>query len=241
MTKKKIKKNSEKEKVVEIFDVEKGGKEKEIVRNSENEKEHATKKEMKRQQKQLKIILGVLGLLILFFIVVFVGLRTIRVSHYGNVKFEVIQEGDLIFYNTKIPLYDSSEKHVADYNFYLRTPLSELKKVSFEGSLSLKKGYTLNATEDFDCDGDGIIALANLVNQYQVANMVYINDTNAGCDSESRYLYLELKEGNETKIVQRGDSYCYDIYISDCEILPATEKIMAEGFEIIDKMKIIIS
>lgn len=237
----KKKKKSSKEKSVEVFEVEKKGKKKEIQKKSEVENERATKDELVKQQNQLRNILWVLGIVILIIIFILAGLKIIRISHYENVKFEIVQEGDLIFYNTKIPLYDSSYNHVADYNFYLRTPPRELEKVPFEGDLSLLKGYVLNVTENFDCDGDGVISLANLARQYQVAGMVYINDTNAGCDSENRYLYFELKEGDETKIVQRGESSCYDVYINNCEILPATEKLMAEGFVILSDMKIIIS
>lgn len=237
----KKKKNDSKEKVVEVFDVEKDGKKKEIIKEVEVEKEHSKKEEIKNQQKQLRNILIVLGVIVLFFILIILGLKMVRTAHYEDVKFEVVQEGDLIFYNTKVPLYDKDMNHVADYNFYLRTEPSELKKVPLDGEFMLMKGYVLNVTEEFDCDGDAVIAFANLVNQYKVAKMVYINDSQAGCNAENKYLYLEVKSGDKTEIVQRENNSCYDIYVNNCEILKATEKVMAEGFVILDDIKIMIS
>lgn len=225
-------KRNKKEKITEVFDIEdsKGNIKKEIVKNAEVKEEHADKKQIENQNKQLRIILFVIAGLIALVVFYFVALKIIRITYYDNVKFEVVQEGQLILYNTKIPLYDGNGKKYADYNFYLRTSPDDLKKVPFEGELELKKGYTLNLTKDFGCSGYGSIAVTNLMKQYEVAGITFINDANASCDSLNRYVYYEIKEGNETKIVQRGNLSCYDIYVKECEILPATEKIMAETF-----------
>ncbi len=235
------KKNLKEEKNVEVFEVEgKDKKVKEIVKKSAPEEEHATKAELKKQQKQLKNIFLVFGFIVLIFILVFAGLRIIRISYYENVKFETVQEGELIFYNTKVPLFTEDGNYYNDYNFYLRTKPSDLKKVPFEGELSLMKGYTINITEELNCEGYGTIALANLIQQYKLLGIIYINDENASCDAESRYNYFEIKVSNETKIVQRGNSTCYDIYVKDCEIIPATEKIMAENFVMIKDLEITV-
>jgi len=42
-------------------------------------------------------------------------------------------------------------------------------------------------------------------------------------------MYINLKEGEETKIEQTGTA-CYDILINNCEILEGTEKFMVETF-----------
>lgn len=228
MANKKIK--EEKKEVKEIYEVERAGKEKEVEVKGKLEEEHSGKKEMKKQERQLRIILIGIGIFCLFLILIFAGLKMIRNVNYGGVKYEVVQEGQLILYNTKVPVYDGDGKHVADYNFYLRTNPNDLESVPFEGELLMSKGYAMNLTNDFKCDGDGVIAFANLMKQQEVAGLVFINDKNATCDELSRYVYYEFREGNETKIVQRGNASCYDVYVSSCEILPATEKIMAEVF-----------
>jgi hypothetical protein len=238
--KKKVKKSKEKD--IEIFEVGKEGEEKEIVKESHPKEEHLTKEELKKQHRQLKIILWVLGFLIVFFVLIFVGIKSVRINYYEGVKFETIQEGELILYNTIVPLYDKNGEQVWEYNFYLRTNPNDLKKVPFEGELEFRKGYTINYSNgDFTCEGYGTIAIANLVNQYQLADMLFINDGNATCDGKNSYMYFEMKEGEETKIVQRGENLCYDVYIKDCEVLPAFEKIMAEGFVKFQDMKLLIS
>lgn len=229
MAKKKTKKDTEK--VTEVFDIEKpdGKIEKEVVKKSEVKKKHAGKKQLKKQEKQLRNFLIIIGVLILFVVLIFSWMKMVRVVHYGNVKFDVVSEGQLILYNTRIPVYENGE-HTGDDEFYLRTNPKDLEKVPFEGDLVLLKGYTLNITKEFTCNGYGTIAFVNLVRQYQSIGSVLINDENAGCDESGKYIYYEVKEGNGTKIVQRGNSSCYDIYVKDCEILPATEKVMAETF-----------
>ncbi len=222
-------KKSNKKSVKEVFEVEdkKTGESKQIVKNSKEPSEHSDKKEIKRNEKQLKVILIVLGALIVFFFIVFFGLNGIRNAKYENTEFQTVQEGQLIFYQTSIPvIYQGA---VVPYNFYLRTHPRDLKKIPFEGTLELKKGYALNVTQDFNCYGDGVIALANLVKQRDVMGVTTISGE-VGCDAQSRYNYYEIIEGDETKIVQRGDTSCYDLYVSDCEILPVTEKLMAETF-----------
>lgn len=223
---------SPKEKISEIYEIEnkKTGEEKEVVKNSEISDGKASKKDIQNNEKQLKIILWIIGFVFLTMFLVIVGLKMVRTVHYENTKFEIVQEGELIFYNTVIPIYKEGE-HIADYNFYLRTNPKDLKNVPLEGDLLLRKGYTINVTtNNLFCDGDWSIAIANLQTQYSVAGAVLINDVNATCDDLSRYTYFEIKEGNETKIVQRDGKSCYDIYVSNCEIIPATEKIMAETF-----------
>jgi hypothetical protein len=234
----KKKKNTKKGEVnkdyLEVFEIEKDGKEKEVVKESHPHEEHSNKEEMKHNKKQLKIILGVLGGLILVFVLIIVFYNLSGNVKYDNVKFQKENYCDskpcLTVYHTSLPLYSSNGSHTADYNFYIRTNPKELKEIPFEGNLVLKRGYTMNITDEFNCEGDGTIAFANLVQQYQIANIVYINDENASCDSLSRYDYYEFHKGNETRIVQRGNQSCYDIYVNNCEILPATEKIMAETF-----------
>ncbi len=226
------KKKKETEKITEVFKVEDadGKTKKEIVKDVEIKKEHASKTQVKKQEKQLRNILIVLGVVVLFVVLIFLWMKLIRIVYYEDVKFETVQEGQLILYNTKIPLYYEDGKFYADYNFYLRTNPKDLEKVPFEGELELKEGYTINLTNEFECSPYRAIAFANLVKQYEILGIVLINDKNATCDELSRYVYYEIKEGNETKIVQRGNTTCYDVYVGNCEILQATEKVMAETF-----------
>ena len=115
-----------------------------------------------------------------------------------------------------------------NYNFFLRNDPRK-SKVDFNGELEIKKLAVMNSEEEFSCDGNGIIAVANLRQLYEMVGTKIIRDENATCDSEGRYIYINLKEGEKTKIEQIGKA-CYDIVINNCEILEGTERFMVETF-----------
>ena len=141
----------------------------------------------------------------------------------------MIKEGQITLYQTTFPFYKDGEK-IADYNFYLRTSPNELKDVPFNGNLTIKKNVVFNPNDELNCDGDGIIAVANIVqNLYGYLNATVIRDENATCDSLGRYSLINIKTANSTGINQTGNS-CYDINVANCEILKATERYMLEGF-----------
>ncbi|MFA5953865.1 MAG: hypothetical protein WC812_04695 [Candidatus Pacearchaeota archaeon] len=187
------------------------------------------KNESKKHQRIIKIVIIFSLVVVALILVAYFSVNAIRNYNYNNVKFETVQEGDLILYHTSIPV--SYEGQVVPYNFYLRTNPRQLVKMNFEGveDFALYKNAVINFEKDFNCEGDGIIAIANLVQLHQAIGINLITDENATCDEYSRYLYLYLREGNETEIIQTGKS-CYDLVISDCKILPSTERIMLEIF-----------
>lgn len=217
-----------KEEVCEVFDVEKNGEEKEIKScGIETEKDVASKEQLKKEKKTFLIILAVaLGLAAMFFAVYFIIVSQNNFEYKG-VKFE-IDKTDLVgktLYKTSLPVtYNGS---LANYNFYLRTDPRTSGNLVFDGNISLLKNMVLNTTSNLNCGGDGVIAVANVVNLYTVLGVKVIKDENASCDLQGRYMFLNIKEANETKIVQFGPS-CYDIYVNNCDVLPATEKFIVD-------------
>ena len=198
----------------------------EILNDLEQEK--ADKKTREKENKQLGSVLISIILIIAFIIAIIFYFDSVRNFDYKGVKFETVKMKDLIFYNTKLPVYNSSGEKYTDYNFYLRKDPRK-SEVSLNGSIVLKKNMVLNMESDFNCEGDGVISIANLKQLYEFLGTKVIKDENASCDLLGRYMYVVIKEGNETKIVQNGIS-CYNIYINDCEILDGTEKFMVETF-----------
>lgn len=186
-------------------------------------------KNLKEQNKQLKNLFIGIGIFVVLILIGVLFVNSVRQVKYDGVDFEVIREGDLIFYNTKIPLYDSNGEHYANHNFFLRNDPKDLEDVEFNGELELKNLILLNSEEDFNCDGDGIIAVANLKQLFEILGAKVIKDENSACDSEERYTYINLKSGDKTKIEQIGPA-CYDILINNCEILEGTERFMLETF-----------
>jgi len=218
-----------KKEVHEIVKIKKDGKEETKEFCGTEKEKHANKEQIKRQKKQLNIILSVIGLFILLFaLVLFINYKTANFNYEG-VKFKIVKEGDLIFYNTAFPIYSETGKKITNYNFYIRNNPKKLEDIPFRGKITLSENMVINMTEEFNCDGDGVIAIANLVNLYTVLGTKVIRDEEAGCDAAGRYIFLQIEEGNETKVEQFWTT-CYRITINECEILEGTERFMLETF-----------
>ncbi len=190
----------------------------------------ATKKEIEEQNKMLRNIFIGIGIFIFVILLVAFFINSVRHFEYKDVKFKIVEEGEIIFYNTAFPMFHSmTGEHIADYNFYIRNDPRKLEKVPFNGELVLLDNLVVNMTGDFHCDGNGIIAIANLVKLYEIIGTNVMKDENATCDSQGRYMFIQIQEGDETSIEQFGPA-CYNINVNNCEILEATERFMTETF-----------
>jgi len=234
---KKTSNKTAKRKIKEIFEVGKGKKEKIVKKEGVEEVEVSTKNQSKRQEKLLKTILIVIGVIILLTIGSFIYLKTLRSSNYEGIEFKTANLGTtnapLIMYET-LTLAPSNDGTEDPFGFRIRTKPSSLKKIPFEEeNFELMKinGYWYEA--DFNCDGDATIAMENLKRLFYKTGMDFFRDNASTCDSEGRYNYFTLKYGEKTEIKEIGNR-CYDIIIKgnddSCEILPATEKLMVEIF-----------
>jgi hypothetical protein len=215
--------------------MDKKGKKSEEKKEKEPDKENLNEKEslerILNQGKQLKIVfISIAGLLILFFLVYLI-IGSLSKFNYEGVKFKIVKESKLIFYNTALPYKTSVTGDViGNYNFYIRNDPRKLKEeVPFNGAINLKKNIVINGAENFSCDGDGIIAVENLRIMLEVMGATVIRDKNATCDELGRYTYILLQSKNETSIDQYTPS-CYNINVNNCEILKATERFMTETF-----------
>ncbi len=231
MAKKKTKK-IEKKKVHEFVTIKKDGKEETKEFSGVEKVKHATKNQIKKQKKQFGIILGILAIIILLCLIGF--LINYQATHfdYKGLKFKKVVEGDIIFY--QVPMITQYGGSKTTYHFYLRTNPNKLKDVPFDGEIELKNELILDVTtENLFCDGDWQIAMGNLIN-LNIFNINVGKDENASCDSLGRYTFVQIHEGNESKIEQYGPA-CYNLYITDCEVLAVTEKFMVETFVKIDE------
>lgn len=201
----------------------------------EDIKEEFSKKEQAIDQNKIlrNFFIGMIILILLIVLVVY-AVKSTKKFEYEGVSFEIVKTGNLVLYNTKIPIAVGGKN--AEYNFYLRNDPRKIgKEVPFEGNLSLAQNLVLNSTEDFNCDGYGVIAIANLVSLYKVSGIEVIKDQNATCDSEGRYAFINIQSGNQTRIDKFGPA-CYNVSISNCEILEGTERLMLESFIEINKL-----
>lgn len=199
------------------------------------EKRTVNKKEQFKSEnkilRNLFIGIGIVIAIILLFVFV---VHSANNFTYKGVKFTIVKEGNLVLYNTKLPVVVNGTNR--EYNFYLRNDPRELaKNVAFNGSLELAHNLVIDSTQDFNCDGYGIISVANLVNLYKISGINVVKDDNAKCDVEGKYAYVLLKEGNQTSVEKTGNK-CYNININNCEILQGTERFMLEDFIEINKL-----
>ena len=186
------------------------------------------KEKLEQEKRQLRNVLLGLGIFVIVLVLAVFFINSIKSFEYKNTKWDIVREGNLILYNTKIALVNEKGENYMNYNFFLRNDPRKLN-VDFNGELEIKELAVINSEEEFNCDGDGIIAVQNLKILYEMIGTKVIKDENATCDSEGRYMYLNLKSGDKTKIEQTGDA-CYDIIINNCEILQGTERFMVETF-----------
>ncbi len=234
MAKKKKEADKKSEEVCEVFEIEKQGKKQEKEACGLVEKKQASKEEIKRQNKTLRNILIGLGI---FILLIFLGINYINSSRYFDyrgIQGNVVKEGKIIFYEIVVPIKTSNQ--LVRYSIFLRNNPEKLDKIQFNGEMvdfkELHKfsdgeyRLVLNASDEFDCDDDELIAIGNMMNLKALGFKV-VRDENATCDEFGRYIYVNMKKDEVSEINQIGKA-CYELSISNCEILKVTERFMVE-------------
>ena len=225
----------------EIFEVEKKGKKKILdVKGFEDEEEEPSKKQIKEENKILRNIFIIIGILAILALVIYFVINNARNFEYENIEFEIVKFCDakpcLILYQTKFPVF-SGEK-IAEYNFYLRNDPRKLN-VPFIGNLNLRdelsEGLAINISDELNCNGDAVIALGNIVNFYGLLDVEFVRNEALGCNQNGKSIFLNIQQGNETSIEQTGP-LCYKISINNCEILEGTERFLLESFVELNKL-----
>ena len=207
-------------------------KEKKQTNISKKKEEFENERSENQENKILKMIFSIVGVVVLLIAGIYFYTQSQINFTYKNIEFQKTKIGEIDFYETKT-LATADDGSL--FGFRLRTKPSVLENIPFENvdELRLMKvnGYTYEDNKTFDCEGDGVIAMANLQRLFSKQGMSVLRDPNSGCDSEGRYNYFTLKYGSATEINEIGPN-CYEIVIqgndAQCQILPATEKLMVE-------------
>jgi len=205
-------------------------KEKKQTNISKKKEEFENERSENQENKILKMIFLIVGVVFLLIAGIYFYTQSQINFTYKNIEFQKTKIGEIDFYETKT-LATADDGSL--FGFRLRTKPSVLENIPFENvdELRLMKvnGYTYEDNKTFDCEGDGVIAMANLQRLFSKQGMSVLRDPNSGCDSEGRYNYFTLKYGSATEINEIGPN-CYEIVIqgndAQCQILPATEKLM---------------
>jgi hypothetical protein len=215
-----------------FYEIFKVGKKQKIIKVEGVEPEKkVSKNQIKEENKILKNIFMLIGGVIILILIGYLIIDNMKNFEYKGVSFKTVKFCDvepcLILYQTTFPVISDGKN--ADYNIYLRNDPRKLDSIIFNGKMNLFGDMVINSTGDFSCDGDGIIAVANMVNFYELLGTNIFKNETLGCNNQDKYTFVQILEGNETKIEQIGFS-CYNIEINNCEILEATERFMIESF-----------
>jgi len=219
--KKKISKK--KKEVTEVFEVS-NGKEKIVKTKSTEEVPVEAPGQRKRDTKILKIFLISAVGIILLLIAGYFYLDSLRHSTYEGIPFTTVQEGEMTLYKTTFPALP----HPRATNFYFHNKPSFLKRIPFDRTnFKLMKFAAFNGTDLFDCyEGDEVIAEVTLIKAHEVLG-IPLEKVSSGCDAEGRYNYFNFMPADKTEIIEVGKN-CYEVHVADCEIMAATEKVIAE-------------
>jgi hypothetical protein len=220
------KEDKNKEEVHEIYEIDKNEKKKIVETKGIIKEEKVKKKEISKENRVLRNILICIGIVLLIFIFVFFMRGSASKFKYGGMQFKAVTEGKLLFYRTSFPVLVN--KTVDAYNLYFRNDPRKLKKeVPFNGTINLRNFLVLNTTTDnLFCNGDWNLAIGNMQN-LKIFNIKVVKDENASCSPTGDYMFVQIEEGNQTKIEQYGPS-CYKLTVHNCEILPVTERFMID-------------
>jgi hypothetical protein len=196
----------------------------------EEKKEDAEKPSEKLIQSESRTIRNII--LVILLIAAVIGFililnNTAKTFTVDGIEYTVIHQGQLILYNTWVPVvYNGS---LTKYNFYLYSdPRVIQRDVPFNGSIALQSNIILNMTGDLNCNGDGIIAVANLNTLYGLIGNV-IKNPNTTCSPTGSYTFINIQDSNETNIQEIGPS-CYNININNCQVLAGVERYMTQTF-----------
>ena len=230
----------------EVFDIEKDGKEKNIIQPLKESEKPASKEQIKKENKILKkAVIVMMGAVLLFFIF-YAVMYFSRVIEYKGVKFE-LDKATLVgktLYRTSVPvIFNGTE---ATYSFWLRNDPRVLEKiVPVDGDIVFRNNIVLNVTtENLFCDGDWNLALGNLIKLNIFGINVLAWNKSANYTPEEAYMFVSINEGNKTEIkedngfkiliggqeVNRGLKNNYKMNIANCEVLPAAERFLLEAF-----------
>jgi hypothetical protein len=210
-------------KVCEIFKTSEG---KTIKTCGIEEQKPATKDQIKHQNKLLKNFFIGIGVFILVFVLVSLYINSMKHFEYEGIKFNVIKEGDVIFYHTFFPIVYKGKN--TNYNVYLRNDPRKLKDIPFKGDLNLLEMMVINSSESLNCEGYGNAAIINLQQILGAIGTGIMKDPNATCDIQGRYGYLKIQPGDLSGIGQFGPA-CYLLQVNNCEILEVTERFLIEA------------
>ena len=212
-----------------------------MVKEKKEPKEKNVNKLSKKKDGQLKLILlWMIGLIILFFLF-FSFFQSLNKVEYEGVPFTKTKFGEIPVYHSSYFLQGSTAENVIKYNLYVRNnPEENDFPITDEISIESRTIYlTINETGLLECE-QAAIAISDLTsflvdNQFNLYVGVPDKELAAerdrlyvSCDTAAHGTVITIQEGNENSI-SRVENGCYDITVSQCQILEGIEKFKVQA------------
>lgn len=204
------------------------------------EKETNLDKQLKRTVKKYLPFVIWLAVLAVIFIVLYFAFQGLGKVKYQGLVFTKEKYGDIPVYHYSYLTAISPDK-LRTVEVLLRGNPAE-NKVPISGEISYPRGKIvyigINSTVH-ECNYSTVgispltIFLANngfnvKVGTLDKSEALKTNLTYVTCKEYPASAVISIRTGDETKIEKSGD-LCYDIYISNCEIVPAIEKFIVQS------------
>jgi len=192
-------------------------------------------KPVKNYDKQTRIALIVMGIIIGAILVVSLYPRFTSSFDYVGLKFLKTKFGEIPIYHAQVPLSSVTGDVVAQYPLNLRNDPRKLENIPIVGQIKLMPKVIITADKNIMCPEE-VIAGAELSGFITMGGMNQINvsigTTNkseagkdlvyADCNSQ-KYSVISFELSNKTQIIQEKTN-CYKIQVNNCEIVKVAER-----------------
>ena len=220
-----------------------------VTKNNKKTKERKTEEHNVNsetfQNKQLRNIILIMGIIILAGIITYLVGNSLKNQEYQGLEFTKIKEGSIDFYSVKVPAISPiTGKTEGYYEMMLRTNPKDLGKVDYTGRAKFLRDVVLSFDKSIEGCEDNVIAVANMAkfltdagfrvkgasHNYDYAQEV--NMTYADCYDATNKTVIVLQKaseslGEKTNIKETVPN-CYVVNVAQCQTLPALERIMVE-------------
>lgn len=193
-----------------------------------------------KQEKQIKLVVIFMAVLILGVIGTYFLINSTKNFEYAGVKFQKLKTGNTIRYVAKFPLRSITGEVVSYLPFEFREDPRKLENIEINGSIRMKKKIAEAYNKDFvaSCGDVGLAAVTlsvylKLTSNYQLEPFAATTNRSesverdvpyVSCEDTEEYTVIILKQGDESRIEQKGD--CYILEAANCNVMNITERFM---------------
>ncbi len=190
----------------------------------------------KRQNTYIKLVL--VGMAVVMILLVgFLGLRTKSMSfEYVGLQFEKTKFGQLVIYQTAIPITSITGEAIANYNLNLRNDPRNLESIPIEGRIRMRRSVLLALDPSMeDCQDNSFaglnlaqfLAAAGVQAKGATTNKTYAEENGvpfASCETGLEFTIVITEKANATQIKKETEE-CYKIQVANCnDLVKATER-----------------